>query len=171
MNKKGAIELSITTIIILILGITMLGLSLVFVTNIFSEGTEEFEKAIDVVDKQFIEQLKQTEKVIALDRPKLDIERSAADQIYIVFNNKNAFDKNFNIMASTSCSRLGSDASCDGVNIEYLTAAMNVAAGDVAVQPINFIVDATADKGTYVYGIDVNATTSIERIEVIIDVK
>jgi hypothetical protein len=45
-NKKGAIELSITTVIIIVIGVTLLILGLVLVRNIFSGAT----KTVDVLN-------------------------------------------------------------------------------------------------------------------------
>ncbi len=39
-NKKGAIELSVTTIIVIVLGVALLSLGLVFISNIFSKITK-----------------------------------------------------------------------------------------------------------------------------------
>ena len=42
MKKKGSLTLSINAIVVLILAITMLGLGLSFMRNIFGGATEEF---------------------------------------------------------------------------------------------------------------------------------
>jgi len=170
MHKKGAFELSITAIVILILGITILGLGLIFITSIFKEGSEQFERAADTVDKQFIEQLKATDETVAIDRPKLEIENTDQAQIFIAFNNKEEADRDYVITSDTACTRIGPDPSCTGVTIEYKTTATNVPAGDVTVQPINLKVDSTAEKGTYIWDLQVNTTSSLVRREIIIDV-
>jgi len=54
-NKKGAIELSITTIIIVVVGVTLLILGLVLVKNIFSGTT----KAVDILNDKTISTMAQ----------------------------------------------------------------------------------------------------------------
>ena len=53
-QKKGALNLSINAIVILILAITMLGLGLAFMRNIFGSATKEFEEVSLIVKKSFI---------------------------------------------------------------------------------------------------------------------
>lgn len=51
-NKRGAIELSMSTIIIIIIGITLLSLGLMWIKNIFSEITDLSDKAFGLTDQQ-----------------------------------------------------------------------------------------------------------------------
>ncbi len=53
-SKKGAIELSIGTVVIIVLAMTMLVLGIVLVTNIFKGATE----AVDILDKNVQEEIK-----------------------------------------------------------------------------------------------------------------
>ena len=63
-NKIAALQLSITAIVVLILAITMLGLGLTFIRNIFGSATEEFEVATGTIQKVMIEQMKQSNKIV-----------------------------------------------------------------------------------------------------------
>lgn len=53
-QKKGAIELSIGTVVIIVLAMTMLVLGIVLVTNIFKGATE----AVDILDKNVQDEIK-----------------------------------------------------------------------------------------------------------------
>ncbi len=63
MNKKGAIELSITTIIVIVLGVTLLVLGLVFVQGIFSKVTELSDAAFRDADREIKERIGANQKV------------------------------------------------------------------------------------------------------------
>jgi len=52
MNKKGALELSVSTIIIIVIGVTLLVLGLVFVQGTFRKVTELSEGAFRAADEQ-----------------------------------------------------------------------------------------------------------------------
>ena len=56
MKKKASLNLSINAIVVLILAITMLGLGLTFMRNIFGGAAKEFTKVSGEVEKQMIEQ-------------------------------------------------------------------------------------------------------------------
>lgn len=52
MKKKGAIELSINTIIIIVIGVTLLTLGLVFVKNVFTQLGDLSDKVFDTADTE-----------------------------------------------------------------------------------------------------------------------
>ena len=86
-SKKASLNLSINAIVILILAITMLGLGLAFMKNIFGGATEEFTKVGGEVEKQMIEQMKSSKEVVQLSRASLDLKRGEKDQIFIGLSN------------------------------------------------------------------------------------
>src|SRR3989338_11650848 len=87
MNKKASLELSINAIVILILAITMLGLGLGFMRNIFGSATDQFRQVTGAVEKQMIDQMKEGNKIVDLSRPKLTIKKGKQEQIFIGFRN------------------------------------------------------------------------------------
>jgi len=52
MNKKGALELSMNTIIIIVIGVVLLSLGLIFVRGIFSQTTDLSDKVFADANKQ-----------------------------------------------------------------------------------------------------------------------
>lgn len=62
-NKKGAIELSITTIIVIVLGVTLLVLGLVFVKGIFSKVNALSDQAFSSADKAIKDNMGANQKV------------------------------------------------------------------------------------------------------------
>ena len=57
MQKKGAIELSMTTIIVVVIGVTLLILGLVFVRGIFSKLGGLTEKEFEIAEQQLNERM------------------------------------------------------------------------------------------------------------------
>ena len=57
-NKKGAVEMSLNLIIMLIIGLTILGLIIAFVTNFLGNAEENFTGQLSEDDKTKIEQVK-----------------------------------------------------------------------------------------------------------------
>ena len=173
-SRKASLELSINAIVILILAITMLGLGLGFMRNIFGSATQQFTQVTGEVEKQMIEQLKSSGKIVDLDRPKITVKRGDTEQIYIGFKNVDSAQATFvikdtadgssssvisgtgTVWASDSC-KMGD--STGTVNLEYKTTATSVGSGDVVVLPINVRVSPSATSGTCFYNLQVTEDT------------
>ena len=87
-TKNASLNLSINAIVILILAITMLGLGLGFMRNIFGSATEEFTKVGGTVQKQMVDQMKETSKIVtfySIQIFALTIEKSSPQQIRFLF--------------------------------------------------------------------------------------
>tara|TARA_Y100000310_G_scaffold82580_1_gene79184 strand:- start:236 stop:589 length:354 start_codon:yes stop_codon:yes gene_type:complete len=111
MHKKASLNLSINAIVILILAITMLGLGLAFMRNIFGQATGEFSEISGEVQKQMIGQMKSTQKIVDLSGAVYDIEPGEKKMAYIGFKNDGNEEKDFliteingnSISGATSC--------------------------------------------------------------------
>ena len=66
-NKQGALELSITGIVVLIIAITVLGLVIFFVKKTFGETTEIVGGQIQVIKKDLVESLRATGELLAIN--------------------------------------------------------------------------------------------------------
>ena len=149
--KKGSLNLSINAIVVLILAITMLGLGLSFMKNIFGGATEEFKKVGGTVEKQMIEQMKESPNIIDLSRPSLDIKKAGKDQIFIGLKNVQSVDQEFLIITPTesdlgACT--GASCPCQGIELKYKSSKTTVASGVTSVLPINVEADSNAAEGT-----------------------
>ena len=175
MKKKASLNLSINAIVVLILAITMLGLGLTFMRNIFGGATKEFTKVSGEVEKQMIEQMKESNKVVSLSRPKIVVKVGEKEQIFLGLKNDEQNDKIFTI-EGIGCNTLGSSVlncaeNAGTVTIEALTAVpITVSGGEVRVLPINIIAGTNAVEGTCFCTVDVSAGTDGESIELTIDV-
>ncbi len=120
-NKKGGLNLSINAIVVLILAITMLGLGLSFMRNIFGSATKEFGEVGGTVKKQMIDQMKESDKLFDLSRPKVELRAGEDTQIFIGFKNKATTTKTFQIRV-VEASRLGETGTNNRTN-KYNTTA------------------------------------------------
>ncbi len=186
LNKKGSLNLSINAIVILILAITMLGLGLAFIRNIFGSATEEFEDIGGEVKKQMIEEMKASDDVVELSRPKVELKAGASTQLYIGFKNEGNTEMKFKIHTDgvSEPTSLGGDDNCNltydadsskQVYLEFKTAETTVLKGDVVVLPINIKTTSDAEPDTCFYELKVGYGTTTDdtnsTIELTVDIE
>jgi len=87
MKKRGAIELSMNTIIIVVIGITLLTLGLKFVYDTFQGISEKQAKVESLTDKQLAEMFTSSEDAITLPREVVKIKQGSSEYIDVVLRN------------------------------------------------------------------------------------
>jgi hypothetical protein len=164
MNKKASLNLSINAIVILILAITMLGLGLAFMRNIFGQATGEFTEISGEVQKQMITQMKESSKVVDLSGAVYKIKSGEKKMAYIGFKNMGNEPKDFLITSITGSSLSGQNScgtSEEEVFIEYKDTPTTVQSGATLVLPMNLKVSANADKDSCFFEIKINSDYKI----------
>ncbi len=85
-NKKGALELSINTIVVIVIGVTLLILGLVFVRNIFAKidtlSSDSFAKAEGELGK-----LSGVDASLTISPERIEVEKGGAKQVKIILAN------------------------------------------------------------------------------------
>ncbi|MEK6862935.1 MAG: hypothetical protein AABW57_02105 [Nanoarchaeota archaeon] len=85
-GKKGALELSVNTIVVIVIGVTLLILGLVFVRNIFTKidtlSADSFAKAEGELGK-----LSGVDKLLTLSPQRIDVEKGGAKQVNVIIAN------------------------------------------------------------------------------------
>lgn len=99
-QKKGAIELSMTTIIVIVLGVTLLILGLAFIQGLFGKVTSLSEKSFSVADKLIQEQMGSSERFF-ISALVYEIESGKSTSSYIGIQNFET-DAEFKITANPS---------------------------------------------------------------------
>ncbi len=74
-RKRGAVELSMTTVIVVVLGITLLTLGLRWIYNIFGGLSEEQTKLKELTDQQIVELFGNTASAINIPQPLASVEQ------------------------------------------------------------------------------------------------
>lgn len=87
MNKKGALELSITGIVVMIIAITVLSLAIVFIRGMFQRSTETFEQQFKVISDQVQEDLKRSGELFTVQVYKEDLVLGRATPMAIGIKN------------------------------------------------------------------------------------
>jgi len=86
MDKKGAIEMSMTTIIVIVLGITLLILGLTFIRGIFTKiggiSDETFDKA-----QTMLTGLENVDQFLTVSPKRIEIEQGKDDVVSVIIAN------------------------------------------------------------------------------------
>ena len=86
-NKKGALELSITAIVILIIAITILGLGIGFIKKQFGAGTELVGGELTKIREQMKEDIKSSGELLVLNMPETEVSLGKPQDILIGVKN------------------------------------------------------------------------------------
>ncbi len=89
-NKKAAIEMSMTTIIVIVLGVTLLILGLIFVRTIFEKVTSIAGKGFTIADKELQERMGSSDKIYI---PGVEFEIDSGKSITITIGVQNFGDE------------------------------------------------------------------------------
>src|SRR3989344_9488083 len=100
MNKKGAIELSMTTIIVVVIGVTLLILGLVFVRGIFTGLKDVSDSTLGKAKTLLGEGLEDVNKFLSLSPEAITIEQGKDDAIKVIVFNQD--DKEIKVTAVAS---------------------------------------------------------------------
>jgi len=86
MKKRGALELSITTIIVIVIGITLLSLGLIFVRSIFSNIMGLSKEAFEQADAE-IGKLSEVDSFLTIAPGKIEVEKGSDRNVKVVIAN------------------------------------------------------------------------------------
>jgi len=96
MSKKGAIELSMTTVIVIILGVVLLTLGLAFVKNIFGETDDLVSKSFEQAESA-IGNLGSIEQELTLTSRTISLKQGDSKGVGIVVKNMGEKEEKFQI--------------------------------------------------------------------------
>ncbi len=85
-GKKGAIELSMTTIIIIIIGVTLLSLSLIWIRGTIKNVTDISEKAFKTAEGE-IGKLSGVSQLLTLSPTSIDLAQQASNSVEVIIAN------------------------------------------------------------------------------------
>lgn len=86
-NKKGALELSITAIVILIIAITILGLGIGFIKKQFGAGTELVGGELTKIREQMKEDIRTSGELLVLNMPETEVNVGKPQDVLIGVKN------------------------------------------------------------------------------------
>ena len=87
-NKKAALELSITAIVVLIIAITVLGLAIFFIKNLFKGGTEIFTSELAKIKEQLRKNIEESGELTVFSKgTELEAKRGEKIEFHIGVRN------------------------------------------------------------------------------------
>jgi hypothetical protein len=96
-KKKGALQLSINAIVVLILAITVLGLALTFITNMFAKTTDQLGEMDKQRSTQLINGLLDSNKKLTFEDPVLNVKSGTQTDFYFAISNTASASRAFYI--------------------------------------------------------------------------
>lgn len=168
LKKKGALELSITAIVVLIIAITVLGLAIFFIKNLFGESTELLKGRLAQIKDQLKEDMVESGELVSFSEgAELKLKRGEKKEFYIGIRNsggvaqcyrlamicKRPFDPN-----GVCTDEVPTDALVGGKTLiedlpvqtwfPKMLSEFTIRGGDVEVSPVTLQI-ATANPDTY----------------------
>lgn len=87
MRRKGSLQLSINAIVVLILAITLLGLGLGFIRNMFSSTEQQFDVTNQQIKSDMIEELETSGSKVTLKQAKFEVGSGEPYEFYYGMRN------------------------------------------------------------------------------------
>ena len=141
-SKKGALELSVNTIVVIVIGVTLLILGLVFVRNIFSKidtlSSDSFAKAEGELGK-----LSGVDKQLTLSPQRIGVEKGGAKQVNVIIASLAGPLTQISAKATSSSASTLSCVFNDGVPFDDTSEKYDVPSGEQVT--LHLIID---DKGS-----------------------
>ncbi len=168
-GKKASLNMSISTIVVLILAMTMLGFGLMFIKGIFSKAGSQFNQVSGDVEKLLKEKLKDNNARLILQQEDFTIKKGSKATTYFALRNDLDDKYTFTIMGNGvfnddgSLSTDGSIVACytndDGISASeakthitfQLPKKISLKQGDVKVFPMSIKVSSSASTDTTYY--------------------
>ena len=140
-RKKGAVELSLNLIIMLVIGLTVLGLIIAFVTNFLGSAEDSFVGKLTEDDKVKIEQVQRESGNFAFLESTLEMEKGTSKKLYIKVRNPTVDEQQvftggpLEEASSVDVSEFGFLASQSETGDEADTGAISVQAPPILLKP------------------------------------
>lgn len=87
MKKKAAFNISIQAIVVLILAITILGLGLTFIRNMFGKTTGQLDEVSQQIEEQIIDDIKSSNDRVAFYKTQIELKKAQTKEMYFGIRN------------------------------------------------------------------------------------
>ncbi|NIA04301.1 MAG: hypothetical protein GWP09_03035 [Nitrospiraceae bacterium] len=163
-HKRGGLELSVNSIVILIFAITLLSLGLVFIRNMFQRASSSFVKVSDTVKSDLLQKLKNSNERVVFENEYLTLAPGDKDVLNFAIRNELSQSKTFFVDGNGDIDETGkwtvkksvlkcysSTEGDPGNNIIFKVgqAGITIKPGDNAVRAIEVHVSKSAPEGIY----------------------
>ena len=158
-RKKGALELSINAIVIIVLAMTLLGLGLTFIRGQFKQFTKTTLTVQKQVEEQILEDLRTGDKKLSFPSTDVTLDKGATGTFALgVKNTQGTGDLDFNIEIVTKAVKgTSSSSTVNGISFFFNTGPYVLGPADSEVYPFQ-VTD--VDKNAETYQISITIKTS-----------
>lgn len=175
MNKRGAVELSMTTIIIIIIGITILSLGLFWIRSTFTKVGELTASAFEQGETEIAEIFGSSKEDVALSPREVSLEQGGTETVTLAIRN-GAEESISGVYASVKAIAFGGDEAEDlvcGFSDTLRDETQKYDFGSGQSRSVGLIVkDTGSSLGTYSCVITIyNLSTGEETISLIINLE
>lgn len=163
IGRKASLNLSINAIVVLILAITMLGLGLGFIRNMFGSTTKELGKISEDIRNQVIEEIATSSSRLIFLKYDVRIAKGTKEEMYYGIKNNIEGDPTLErtFIISTGCTQ-AIDLSADPTDISLTTFADTTAmGGEVKVNKL--VVEPRPDSKSTTYKCYLSIMTCTDR--------
>ena len=157
-SKKGSLELSINSIVIIIIAITMLGLGLAFMKNVFQGQIDIFSGVTQNVKTGMMQTFSDGTTRVSVYNVEMQIKKGETKPNYIGIKNVLNGPATFNLDANYVCTKLD-QGNCDTLRINYFK-TREIASGDVYIDTVNVKADSGTVADTYQIDIKVHGSVT-----------
>lgn len=112
MRKKGSLQLSINAIVVLILAITLLGLGLGFIKNMFSSTSAQFDVTNQQLKSDILATLEESGELLTLKQAEFEVKSGSPQEFYFGLRNTDTAEHCFYVQFFCE-EALGDPDKCD----------------------------------------------------------
>jgi hypothetical protein len=96
-KKQASLNVSVEAIVVLVLAITMLGLGLAFIKNMFGGTANQLTKVSKSIEEQVINDLKSSDERIAFYQTEIQVKKGSKEAMFFGVKNDLTGEQTFNI--------------------------------------------------------------------------
>ncbi len=148
-HKKGGMEISINTIVVLILAVTILGVGLKFINDMLKPAFEDIDEQREQRRNEFIDELKESGERFTWDMNFNEMKK--AEEKTIFFGVKNELERTMAFGVNFGCTSSIDDEAepADDITFKFFGLTEEIIKDDVAVDTVVIKVEPTAKSTIY----------------------
>ena len=159
-NKKASLELSIRTIVIVILAMTLLGLGLGFIRNMFTDIGGIREDITEQVRQNIIADLRNNDKKISFPKTEVEIDKGSSEILTVGIRNKE--DDTFMYKMGFTPISGPDDLSLINNWFQFGEDKYELSASESDIRNVRLSIPRTAKTGSYFLTFDVNKFLGVQ---------
>ena len=155
-SRKGSLNISVEAIVILILAITMLGLGLTFMKNLFGQTTSQLGDIAQDIKNQKIKDLQNSDERLNFDSEDLKVEKGESKEVYFAIKNDDDSLQDTEFSINFRCTdQIKEDASFEDITFEFFKVTKKLALNEIQVMKVIAGAKPKAKSTTYSCNVDI----------------